>query len=119
MGTSMRTAVFPEEVENGLRKWRMKAKKNIARRNAIPTPPFARRNTMSSTPSPLNTSPHFRPPFSATLNNTPYSLETYTSSSLDDDGIVIVQNVDNQEKGIDRSKDLEMLGSFKFQKPSI
>ncbi|XVE88118.1 hypothetical protein DITRI_Ditri19aG0042400 [Diplodiscus trichospermus] len=57
MGTSMKKAVFPESVVEGLNRWRANARKNVALRNNITsTPP----SLDASLDASLDTSPSFR-----------------------------------------------------------
>lgn len=93
MGTSMRKSVFPEGVEDGLKKWRMKAKKNIARRSAT-------NSVLSSLNASPQTSLHPLPSFTATRDRS-LSLKT-DPPPRDDEGIVEVESADAVDREEDR-----------------
>ncbi|XP_074325890.1 MLO-like protein 12 isoform X1 [Apium graveolens] len=103
MGTSMRKSVFPEEVEDGLKKWRMKAKKNVARRSAI-------NSALTSLNASPQTSLHPLPSF-ATTRGRSLSLKT-DDPPIDDEGIVEVESATVRQE----DRDHKRLGSFEFRK---
>lgn len=103
MGTSMRKSVFPEGVEDGLKKWRMKAKKNVARRSAT-------NSALTSLNASPQTSLHPLPSFTATRGRS-LSLKT-DDPPIDDGGIVEVESAVVREE----DRDHKRLGSFEFRK---
>lgn len=99
MGTSMGNSVFPEEVMGGLRRWRAKAKKNLATRRGD----FTTRSLDAS----VDSSPSF-----ATLSVDMDLDYTYTS---DDDGIVSAEPSDEDSSGkrvIQQQKQKQKVSSF-------
>lgn len=105
MGTSMKKAVFPEEVVDGLKRWQVKAKKNLARRNNY----MARPSLDASLETSLDSSPSF-----STHNGALFGLEL-DNNALTNDGFVEVKIVD-EDDDVAR-KQLEKhpkLGSFGF-----
>lgn len=95
MGTSMRKAVFTEGVMEGLKRWKAKARKNVALRN--PNWP-ARPSLDASLETSLDTSPSFN-----TLDAS-FSAEYYTSVEVRDIG-----DIEREEAHIDQHP---KVGSF-------
>ncbi|KAK9267383.1 hypothetical protein L1049_009808 [Liquidambar formosana] len=86
MGTSMNKAIFTEGVVEGLKKWRAKAKKNVALKNTL-SPRLSLDTSLDTTS--LDTSPSFSLDAS-------YSVKF--DRSLQDDGFVAVELTDEEEK---------------------
>ncbi|KAK2991850.1 hypothetical protein RJ640_030025 [Escallonia rubra] len=87
MGTSMKKSVFPEEVALGLRRWRIKARKKIAR---------SRRNAYSARPSLDASLTSFES--SASLSTLDASFSVELDHPPMDDGSVEVKAVDEDEE---------------------
>ncbi|CAL5409903.1 unnamed protein product [Camellia sinensis] len=84
MGTSMKKVVLTEEMVKGLKRWRAKAKKNLARRNASST-----LHSLDASITSLDTSPSFN-----TLHHSP-SVDL-DNLSIDGDFVAVeVKNEDN------------------------
>ncbi|KAL2494957.1 MLO-like protein 6 [Forsythia ovata] len=94
MGSSMRNAVFPEEVMGGLKRWRAKAKKNLARKHKMD---LARRSLDGLLDTSVESSPSF-----GSLDAS-FSVEIgYASDDrvvLDEDGVVRRQPEQQQKLG--------------------
>ena len=105
MGTSMRKSVFPEGVEDGLKKWRMKAKKNVARRSAT-------NSALTSLNASPQTSLHPLPSFTSTRGHS-LSLKT-DDPPMDDGEIVVVESAEGV--GREENGDHKRLGSFEFRR---
>ncbi|KAL2475312.1 MLO-like protein 8 [Abeliophyllum distichum] len=94
MGSSMRNAVFPEEVMGGLKRWQAKAKKNLARKHKMD---LARRSLDGLLDTSVESSPSF-----GTLDAS-FSVEIgYASDDgivLDEDGVVRRQPEQQQKLG--------------------
>lgn len=84
MGTSIKKVVFTEEMVKGLKRWRAKAKKNIARRNTSST-----LHSLDASVTSLDTSPSF--------NTLDRSLSVgFDNLSIDGDFVAAeVENEDN------------------------
>lgn len=96
MGTSMRKDVFTEGVVHGLKKWRVKAKKNLASRNTNNIYP-ARLSLDTSLESSLDTSPSFGV-------DARFSVEFDPPSDLDHDpemvAVEVLDDDDDEEKNV-------------------
>ncbi|CAK9152555.1 unnamed protein product [Ilex paraguariensis] len=97
MGTSMRNTVFPEAVVTSLRRWRAKAKKNVARRNAY--------SMHSSLDASLTTSPSF-----STLGA---SLSIDFDDSFPEEFAPVELGNEDSDEGRRRQEQHHKLGSFK------
>ncbi|XP_052200728.1 MLO-like protein 12 [Diospyros lotus] len=113
MGTSMGKAVFTEEVVQGLKKWRTKAKKNLALRNIYPAP-----LSLDASITSLDTSPSFGTidaSFSAERDNSQHFDARHPSFrvELNDPGSVdggfVAFEVDGEEESVEQN---QKLGSF-------
>lgn len=95
MGTSMGNSVFPEGVVGGIRRWRAKAKRNLARRKRN-LPPRSLDASVESSPS------------FATLDASLSVDLDYTT----DDGVESVERSDEENVGQRRPEQHQKLGSF-------
>lgn len=92
MGTSMRKDVFTEGVVHGLKKWRVKAKKNLASRNTNIYP--ARLISLDAS---LETSPDTSPSFGVDAR---FSVEFDQPSDHDPKLLAVELDDDDEEKNV-------------------
>ncbi|XP_057487854.1 MLO-like protein 12 isoform X2 [Actinidia eriantha] len=117
MGTSMRETVFTDGVADGLKRWRGKAKKNVAVRHTYPARPSldasvtsldtnsARPSVDASFSTSLDTSPSFN-----NLNAASFSIPLDHRSG--DAGLVTVEVGDEDSVARQRREQHQKLGSF-------
>ncbi|CAL5412276.1 unnamed protein product [Camellia sinensis] len=102
MGTSMKKVVFTEEMVKGLKRWRAKARKNLARRNTSST-----LHSLDASITSLDTSPSF--------NTLHHSLSVDLDNlSIDGDFVAVeVKNEDNvARKRIEHHQKFESFRGF-------